>query len=213
MKQNETKRRKSWKDITISDFKAIYDLQKLPDEDERLLRLLAIVEGVSYDDILEMPLSRLEERMPDMDFLAKEPRIPLMKPSYELCGTKYRVHAGELTTAQYIDFKQMADSFQENLPQFLTIFLIPEGHRYGDGYDLAKAVRDISTMSIIDARAVASFFLTACALSTRIFLRYSQRRLRRMERRARTQEEKEAAENLRKEVRRLRSLLPTIGSL
>ena len=103
-----------------------------------------------------------------------------MKGSYELDGTKYRVYTKEMTTAQYIDFKQMVDTYAENLPRFLTIFIIPDGHKYGDGYDLEKAAQDIGKMPITDARAVADFFLTACELSTEIFLRFSRRKMRRM---------------------------------
>jgi hypothetical protein len=197
--------KKSWKDITIADFKVIYDLQRENPED-RLLRLVALVNEVSYEDVLEMPISKLEAHFKDIDFLGQEPKIPLMKGSYELGGTKYKVHTGELTTAMYIDFKQMAETYFDNLPQFLSIFLIPAGHKYGDGYDLVKTYQDISTMSIVDARAVASFFLTACGLSTAIFLRSSTHRINRMIKRARTQQEKETLMALREEILKLRQL-------
>lgn len=208
-------KKNNWSDITVDDFKVIYGLQR-EDPEDRLLRLIALVNGISYDEVLEMPLSKLEAHFSDIDFLGQEPRVPLMRPSYELGDTKYRVHAGELTTAQYIDFKQMADSYFDNLPQFLSIFLIPAGHKYADGYDLAKTYQDIGSMSITDARAVANFFLTACAISTRIFLRSSLRRARREAGRARTPKEKELMTNLAKEIKTLlksTSLRPTTGSI
>lgn len=197
--------KKSWKDITVADFKVIYDLRRDNPED-RLLRLIALVNEVSYEDVLEMPISKLETHFKDIDFLGQEPKIPLMKGSYELGGTKYKVHTGELTTAMYIDFKQMAETYYDNLPQFLSIFLIPAGHKYGDGYDLAKTYQDISTMSIVDARAVVSFFLTACDLSTAIFLRYSIHKINRMIKRARTLQEKETLMALRQEIFKLKKL-------
>lgn len=201
-------RKKSWNDITVSDFQAIYKLES-EDPEDRLLRLIALVNGIGYDDVLNMPISELERHFGDIDFLQREPRIPLMRGSYELGGTRYRVHSKEMTTAQYIDFKQMVDSYAENLARFLTIFLIPEGHRYGDGYDLDKAAQDISSMSITDARSVADFFLTACALLTAISLRSSRRQIRRRIRRARTQGERELLGRMMAEVESLRH---TIGS-
>ena len=199
--------KKTWDDITVKDFQAIYKLEK-EDPEDRLLKLIALVNGIGYDDVLNMPISKLESHFPDIDFLQREPRIPLMKGFYTLDGTKYRIHTKELTTAQYIDFKQMVDTYAENLARFLTIFIIPEGHRYGDGYDLDKAAQDISSMPITQARSVADFFLTRCALSTKIFLRYSRVKLRRMERRAGTREEKELLRRMRTEVG---NLLHTIG--
>lgn len=200
----------SWKDITIADFQRIYELEKAGDE-ERLLQLIAIVNGISYDDVLEMPISKLREHYADIDFLGEEPKIPLMKPSYYLNGTKYHVYGKEMTTAQYIDFKQMLPTYYENLPRFMTVFLVPAGHKYNDGYDLEKAVQDISTMSIVDARAVCSFFSIAYGVSMSIFLRSSVRRLRRMERKAKNQEEKEALHNLLEKMREWKRQ-HTIGS-
>ena len=182
--------KRSWNDITVKDFQAIYKLNK-EDPEEKMLCLIALVNGLDMEDVYTMPISKLEKHFSDIDFLTREPRIPLMKPSYTLNGTKYNVHAGEMLTMQYIDFKQMLDTYYENLPRFLTIFLIPDGHKYGDGYDLGKAAQDISTMSITDARAVASFFLTAYGMLTGIFLRSSVRRLKRQARRCKDPKEKE----------------------
>lgn len=182
--------KRSWSDISVADFQRIYALeQELPED--RLLQLIAIVNNISIDDVMEMPLSVLESHFGDIDFLQEEPRLPLVKPSYELNGTRYRINMKEMTTAQYIDFKQMVDNYSEQLPRFLTIFLVPAGHRYGDGYDIDKAEQDISSMSITDARAVAGFFLTTCGIWIRLFLRSSRRRLRKGIRRCKDPREKE----------------------
>lgn len=196
-------KKQSWKDITVADFQRIYELEK-EDPEDKLLALIALVNGLSVEEVLSMPISRLESHYGDIDFLGTEPRMALMKPVYELNGTKYHVHGKEMLTCQYIDFKQMVPTYYENLPQFLTVFLIPNGHRYGDGYDLDKARQDISTMSIVDARAVAAFFLIRYAISTRLFLRSSERKARRLARRARTEKERKAAETLRERLSNLR---------
>ncbi|PUU98278.1 hypothetical protein DCD76_18840, partial [Acinetobacter baumannii] len=56
--------------------------------------------------------------------------------------------------------------------------------------DLDIARQDIESMSITDARAVASFFLTRYAISTRIFLRFSIAKLRKEMRRTKDPKEK-----------------------
>jgi len=201
----------SWKDISVGDFQRIYDLEKKGDE-EKLLELIALVNGVDMDEVLNMPISKLEAHYDDIDFLGKEPKSVLIKPFYTINDTRYNVHGADMTTAQYIDFKQMVPTYSENLAQFLTVFLIPAGHKYNDGYDLEKARQDISSMSIVDARAVAAFFLTRFVLLMKLFLRSSERRARRMERKAKTEEEKEILRKLREEMERTRRLLPLIGS-
>ena len=183
-------KKKSWEDITVADFQRIYSLEKEGSE-ERLLKLIALVNGIDYNDVLEMPLSTLYSHFSDIDFLEKEPKAVLVRPSYELGGTVYKIHTKELTTAQYIDFKQMVDTYAENLPRFLTIFLIPSGCKYASGYDLDKAAQDIGGMGILDAKAVAAFFLTLYGISTRLFLRFSRRRIRRALRKATDPREKE----------------------
>lgn len=203
----ELKKKTSWNDITVGDFQYIYNLEK-EDPEDKLLKLIALVNGVDYEDILDMPISKLEEHFEDIDFLSREPQSKLVKGTYELNGRVYKVYMKELTTAQYIDFKQLADKYYEHRAQFLTVFIIPARHRYGDGYDLDIARQDIETMSITDARAVASFFLTRYAISTRIFLRFSIAKLRKEMRRTKDPKEKrilkEGIEEAKKTIKALR---------
>lgn len=199
---------KDWSDVTVDDFQAIYELER-EDPEDRLLRLIALVNGVGMDVILNMPISRLEGHYGDIDFLQREPKSVLVRGSYLLGGVEYCLSAKEMTTAQYIDFKQMVGTYSENLARFLTIFLIPKGHRYGDGYDLEKAAQDIGGMSITDARAVCAFFLTLCGLSMKLTLRSSVRRLRRMVRKAKDSKERELLQRALREITKARQ--HTIG--
>ena len=185
----DSSKKTSWNDITVKDFQYIYDLER-EDPEDKLLKLIALVNGVDYEDILDMPISKLEEHFADIDFLSREPQGTLIRGTYELNGRIYKVHTKELTTAQYIDFKQLADKYYEHLSQFLTIFIIPAKHKYGDGYDLDIARQDIESMSIVDARAVAAFFLTRFALSMRLFLRFSIAELRKRIRKSNDPKEK-----------------------
>ena len=66
--------KKSWNDITVSDFQRIYELEKKGDED-KLLYLIAIVNGVDIEEVMNMPISELERHYDDIDFLAVEPKL------------------------------------------------------------------------------------------------------------------------------------------
>lgn len=198
----ELKKKNSWGDITVADFQYIYNLEK-EDPEDKLLKLIALVNGVDYEDVLDWPISTLEEHFNDIDFLGREPQSTLIKGSYELNGRIYKVNMKEMTTAQYIDFKQLAGKYYENLAQFLTVFIVPAKHRYGDGYDLDVARQDIETMPITDARAVAAFFLTRYAISMRLFLRYSIARLKRELRKAEDPKEKRIIKAAIEEAKKL----------
>lgn len=204
--------KKTWKDITVADFQRIFELEKRQPED-KLLNLIAIVNGISLDDVMEMPLSKLERHFSDIDFLQEEPRIPLIKGRYTLNGREYKVNAKEFNTAQYIDFKSLVVGYAEHLARFLTIFIMPaDANAYGDGYDVEQVEQDISTMSIVDAKAVASFFLTEYAILMRVFLRSSSRKIKRLRKRAESPEEQKLLKKLGRQMREARVQLRTIGS-
>ena len=135
-----------------------------------------------------------------------------MKGRYTLNGREYKVNAKELTTAQYIDFKNTAVGYYEHLPQFLSIFILPAGaDNYADGYDMDQTIKDIGTMSIVDARSIAAFFLTEYSILIRIFLRYSIRKARRMARKAKTEKEKQRWMDLERQMRNLKAQVHSIG--
>ena len=60
--------------------------------------------------------------------------------------------------------------------EFLSVILVPKGHRYNEGYDILevqKAIRE--EMSVSDGVSLAGFFLTWCSKSIKDSLNYSRR--------------------------------------
>ena len=47
----------------------------------------------------------------------------------------------------------------------LSIFLIPQGHKYNDGYDMDEVMDDLLCLSIPDALGVCNFFTQRCLKS------------------------------------------------
>ena len=65
----------------------------------------------------------------------------------------------KMTAGQFIDFQALAKDPEKNLVQLLSVFLIPAGHAYNDGYDIDAVQDAIGQMSVQDAMEVMAFFL------------------------------------------------------
>lgn len=170
-----------WNDISINQFAQIKDAMEIEDEVEKNLTLLAIIEKTNLNTIMEMPMNEVREKMNQLQFLYKKPRTRLMKGKYKINGKTYRVFLkpDEMTTAQYIDFQSLADNCIDHLPEFLAVFLIPENHKYNQGYDLDEVRDDIGNhFGVEDGLAMSAFFLTMCEISMHNLLKSSLKEIR-----------------------------------
>lgn len=160
----------SWDDMPLEcllKIKTIAQLQ-LATEEEKNLRVAALLAGVDYDSILGIPLENVRELMDNTEFLLEKPVAKKAKRKYELNGRTYTLFKDpvEMTVAQYIDFQALNKEGFDKMPaELLSIFLIPKGHSYNDGYDKDQAVSDMLSMSVTEALGVVNFFTMRCCKS------------------------------------------------
>lgn len=194
----------SWSDMTIGQFMKIHQLQTMGyEEDELVLRTAAVLAGIAYDDLLEMPVSKTKEYTQGLSFLLEKPRTNIAKKKYTLNGTEYNVclNMEKLTTAQYIDFQNYAANIDDNLDKLIAVLFIPKGHKYNDGYEKEDVERDIRDyLCVEDGLGLSAFFFNLYKISIRFMLRYLGRMLVKLKKKAKTQEEMEAVMNLRKGI-------------
>lgn len=62
----------------------------------------------------------------------------------------------------------------------LSVFIVPEGHTYNDGYDLAKAKEDILDMPFVIVQKTAFFLTKQLEAFVQIFLYYSKEEVKKM---------------------------------
>src|SRR5574344_1593799 len=78
----------------------------------------------------------------------------------------------QVTGIQYIDYMNYVrqEKGNENLSKLVSVFLIPEGCKYNEGYDINEVINLIEDeMKIIDVNAIAFFlpnFLNAYMVYT-----------------------------------------------
>ena len=158
------------------------------EEIERQAQILSVLTGETEDEILHLPIVEYKELVAKSQFLNPEniKYHPVAKKyiagGYELIPVRdFR----KLETCQYIDFQTFAPDLDNRLVEFLSVILVPKGHRYNEGYDILdvqKAIRE--DMSIADGTSVAGFFLTLCSRSIADTLNYSREQAKGIDRKS-----------------------------
>ena len=169
----------SWDELPLGIYKKILNLK--PDEEDGNLKVVAILNGLTYEDILNQPLQVTKDMTSAASFLNKKPRVKLIRTKYKLGDTTYvfDVSPSKITTAQYLDINSTP---KDDLTSQLAIFLIPEGKSYNQGYDIEKVKEDIDKyLSAQEVASITDFF----GILSRLYLRRAARRVKRLLRKAR----------------------------
>lgn len=144
---------------------AALDGRTFEDDISRQVAVLAVLAGKSERDIFNLPLPDYTALVPSADFLFAEPTPSdiarrglrtLRLGSWELEPT---TDLRKITTAQYVDFQTLLTA-QAPIEQLLSCFLVPKGHTYCEGYDIAELHAALAdTLTVRDALALKAFFL------------------------------------------------------
>lgn len=176
----------NWKDVTIEKYERIAALQAQNlSEIDLIAAVIAVLDGTTVKEVEEMPYGVLLLKARGLRFLQSNPIPSIVKRKYELGEKKYipTLNPAELTTAQYIDFQVRAANAKDDLAGLLSVFLIPEGCKYNDGYssdDVREAV--YKNMPIEDAMGLSAFFFELWKMSIHKLLRESKRQYRQLKR-------------------------------
>ena len=196
-KKKNSVKRLSWSDISIAKFKDIKHVLDTTDEEDLVWALIGACYGMTEDEVNDLPIRTAEDYARGVSFINSEPRPSVAKKSYTLNGRKYitTMDFSRITTAQFIDFQQVWRDSAEHPERVLAICLIPEGHKYNDGYSTQEVMDDILTMSIPDSMGLSAFFFTLLKWSMRATARKMKRQLRKA-RKDMTQEQITLMENI-----------------
>lgn len=168
--KEKEKEYKTWNDVSYKQFKRLQEIVEDKDSSEevQVLDMVLYLYGNKPMNELwkytEMVNNLIGQPMP------KETKVPSV---LEVNGRKYTVTKDieNITTAQFIDYTTYAKDGGD-LVGMLSCFIIPQGHKYGDGYDLEQAKSDIGDMSVADVQNYCFFFRKKWLKQQRISLLY-----------------------------------------
>lgn len=191
-----------WDSITIEKY---YDIMDVFDGDgddiTKNVRLVSVLLDKDEDEIWDMELSVAGDYISKLQFLNKfdipsHPNMNIKLPGYDL---KVMKDVTKINVAQYVDFQNFVKlPLREGMDKLLSIFLIPEGFKYNDGYDILDLQSTIrKNMSFRVAEGLLGFFLKKYGELLIHSLHYCRRQIKKtknpemMEKWKKTQEETE----------------------
>lgn len=162
----------NWKDLKLKTFKQLEQAIKV-EEQEPILKNALVVQALFGINTDNLTISELGKYIKELEFLNQPCPKVLTKTKYTINGNNYNVKLdlSKLTVTQYMDYQELVKT--QDYAKILTVFMIPEGHNYNDGYDIKKVEKDINDMSIIDVLAIYNFFTIAFLQCTKTLKDYS----------------------------------------
>ena len=165
MKKNKEKNPFDWDNITIEKYYEIKDILDDEEDDDitKNVKMVALITDMDEDEVWSMDMAEAGEYISRLQFLNKfelpdNPNMKFNLPGYQL---KVMKDVSKISVAQYVDFQNFVKlPLREGMEKILSIFLIPEGCKYNDGYDiidLQKVIRE--NISFRVAEGLLSFFI------------------------------------------------------
>lgn len=154
----------NYNDLTVGKYQEIRLLLngEVVDEYSTNIQLVSILSDMTEDEVLSLELTQYKALNQKLSFLLQEPPKRMIANVYKIGGYELETMLAidKMSVAQYVDYQTFVKDTDKFLVEMLSIFLIPKGHKYNDGYDIIevqKAIRD--NLSIVDAMSLSAFFL------------------------------------------------------
>lgn len=210
--------KKNWDNITISDYKKILEIteREYDSELEKGIGILSVLCSCSEDDIYGLGINQLKSLLEDIKWIYKPytfnknwnaKKIVIAENRYDIVAD-----INKFNVAQYADFQIYWDKRDDidYMAKLMTVFIIPEGHKYNEGYDIVEFASFLEeNISINVFNSVCFFFLKDLILSLRASLYYSIYQTSKMIMKTKDKKKKE---ELRKMRTKLLMRIKTISS-
>lgn len=168
--------KKTWDDISLKQFNQINDILQAYDK-YTIFNLIDIIYGV---DSTNLPLN--EALQYNIDFLKSPINKPILKEHYIINGRKYssNIKLTEVSAGQFLDFQNYSREKDPSFEKLLSVFFIPDGHVYNDGYNIQEVMDDLQDLPIPVVYEAAFFFKTQFQIFVNSFLRYFSKNLKKI---------------------------------
>ena len=195
----------NYNDLTIGKYQEIQAVLngEIVDEYATNIQLVSILSDMTEDEVGSMGLTEYKALNQKLVFLTEMPVQKMVADKYKIGGFELdtMLAVDKMTVSQYVDYQTFIKEPDKYLVELLSIFLIPKGKKYNEGYDIIevqKAIRD--NLSIVDAMSLSAFFLLWYQSLTKATLTCLTKKLKKMKRKMKDKEEiqkmEEAIRNL-----------------
>lgn len=200
----------NYRNLPVGKWLEILELSKDEnvDELEQQVKTIAILTGLTEDEVLDLPIMEYKSLASKTKFLEKEYEGKLqIAKSYGLNGMELIPvkDFNKITTAQYVDYQTFSKEGDMYLVQTLSTLLVPKGKKYNDGYDMdavQEAIRE--NLSVADVLSLYAFFLTKWVKSIKDSQTYLDKEIKKIP-------NKEMREKLMKQMQEIRSKINGVG--
>lgn len=187
----------SWEKITVNVFErlnnAINDAEVTGNNEVDLLNkqiaILSVLCDVDEDTIADLHTSEFSRLVNETNFLNETPKKNVID-KITLNGKKYEIFLSisDMTMSQYIDFQTLFPKRDKEFKRILSIFVIPKGCNYNEGYDIEQVIKDIGEyMPITDANNIMFFFALAYQSLTKVMLTSLVKEMKKMKKKEKDQ--------------------------
>ena len=200
----------NYRNLPVGKWLEILELSRDENVDalEQQVKTIAILTGLTDDEVLDLPIMEYKSLASKTKFLEKEYEGKLqIAKSYGLNGMELIPvkDFNKITTAQYVDYQTFSKEGDMYLVQTLSTLLVPKGKKYNDGYDMdavQQAIRD--NLSVADVVSLYAFFLTKWVKSIKDSQTYLDKEIKKIP-------NKLMREKLMKQVQEMRSKINGVG--
>lgn len=171
----------SYDNLPMGKYQRIIEALKAnTDEIDAHVEMLAILNDMKKEDVYDMPLEDYARISEAASFLLQPlPDVTGKIEKEYVCGDMILVPVTDVkkfTAAQYIDYQQMLKE-DGKVVELCSTLVVPKGHKYADGYDIADVHRAIAEhLSVMQVFHLSAFFLRKLKSSIKHSLTYLQGR-------------------------------------
>lgn len=195
-----------WNDISLRKWKQLDKIKREDFEDDILYTAQIIKVIFDVDSPMDLSPKDFSKYVNDLAFMTNPiPEVKLCN-TYNINGTKYNFRGNifEISMAQLMDVRSFTTKPDVDYAEVLSVFLIPDEHKYNDGYDMEKTLDDIDSLPITDVLKLYNFFSASLLLSTDIMTDYFNKELKKTNL---TKKEKETIQEKMKEFKEMTDLI------
>jgi hypothetical protein len=153
-----------WNTLPIKYLKLITSISNdtTLSEDDKILKITALINNISYEELVNLSLEKTTELIKTTNFLYTKPKNNKSVRNLNLNGKDYEIikDINDISTAQFIDYNSLIGNYDDNIAELLSIFIVPQGHKYNTNYDIKDVVNDINEyMTVEEGLSLSNFFI------------------------------------------------------